>query len=191
MNNKILSKSGLLLFVSALTGCTSYSISPDLEEFERAHIPVNTFSFEFEAPYKNEPWEKIEGKFRDITKSILPVSSEVVEQVKDSQPTHISIHINVRSHGGACAQEYLTGLSLGLIPSWCTRHEMYSFRYELMHKGQVCSAQKYVVDETSYGHIIFLPFGLFELATGIHRKPLNLFNESLSSFLQKGCQADQ
>jgi len=177
----------LLLFslVLILTSCTSFRITPEVDEIKHEPTTINTFSYQVDAHYKKHFFEL--GAL-DITESILANSDKIAVLPVGEGGTHLSINLMQRLHGGACGQDYLTGLSLGLIPSWCTRPGMYTFNFKLHQNDKVCSSKEYVIDEIGYGHIILLPFGIFELINGVYSGVLDLYEEALSSFVQAGCK---
>ena len=70
----------------------------------------------------------------------------------------LKIHVQRSRYTGALPQEWLTGLSLGLIPSWGTRESEYSYSFMLEPGAR---GHRYTVDTFSISHLLLLPFGFF------------------------------
>jgi hypothetical protein len=64
------------------------------------------------------------------------------------------IDIKRQNYVSALPQEWLTGLSLGLIPSWGTRPAQYLYAFTNKADGK---SHSYTVDIKSYNHIILFP----------------------------------
>lgn len=173
-----------------MSGCASYSIEPiPAKHTQENNIEIYSFSYHmdnFDFTDKGE-FEKLT---LSSTKNILKNSVQVIHLPdSDNIKKHYYLEINIKqkSGGGACSQEYLTGLSLGLIPSWCTRHDLYHYLFKLYRNSQLCSKNEFSVDETSYSHLIFLPVGLIQIAQGVYSEPVKLYEEALTSFVYAGC----
>jgi hypothetical protein len=74
----------------------------------------------------------------------------------------------------------LTGLSFGLIPSWCTRPDLYKFDFTLNKDNGFCRQRTYSVSATTVSHLVMIPFALFEP----EKRPLAIYQASLKDFLQ-------
>ena len=66
----------------------------------------------------------------------------------------LNIAILEQRQFSALPQEWLTGLSLGLIPSWGTREAQYIYDFKNTVTGK---SKTYYVDEKSFAHILLLP----------------------------------
>lgn len=168
-----------LMFFTFLTftGCTSYEISPEINNTPPVEVQeISHFTHNIESPWKNTRFGK---STYDATTLLLPKAKDVSNTTMTSSGPILEIKILERSSGGACAQDYLTGLSLGLIPSTCTRHEIYKFNFVLANNGDVCSHKKYIVNSKTFSHILALPFTAFS----DHDTPLTLYQSALTDFI--------
>ena len=172
------------IVLSLLAGCSSFKISPEIEDADIKDGEIHSFSYNIRSFVTDGPYEI---QTINIAEEVMSEARRVSENSRKKGPNHVSIHLTQRSHGGAGGFEYLTGLSLGLIPSWSTRPAMYRFRYRLYKSGVLCSEKWYVIDETGYGHILLMPFGIYELVVGVYKDVLDLYKKSLTSFVQSGC----
>jgi hypothetical protein len=64
----------------------------------------------------------------------------------------------------AAPQEWLTGLSFGVIPSWATRHEL-KLTFELFDGGTSVRQWDYMPESLSINHLLVFPIALFQIAT--------------------------
>lgn len=62
----------------------------------------------------------------------------------------------------AAPQEWLTGLSFGIIPSWSTRHEL-KIVFELFDDDVVIKKWEYLPKNLAINHLIFFPFSIFQM----------------------------
>ena len=74
----------------------------------------------------------------------------------------------------ALPQEWLTGLSVGIIPSWGIRRGEFRFEYQSGDRSQT-----YFIDRPAFNHLLMTPF--FWL-TFLGPKPIDLYKESLADF---------
>ncbi len=79
-----------------------------------------------------------------------------------------------RGERQALEQEYCTGLTFGLIPSWGTRPNEFCYTFELVGEK---AAHCYYIDGKSYNHVILFPLFLINLITldesRVYRKALH------------------
>jgi hypothetical protein len=162
-------------------GCTSYSSEPTINE----HIEpgtkeaVSSFSYAINSPWKNS---RLGKDAYVVTQKVIPDALDNSASVQSSARPALEIKISEFSMGGACAQEYLTGLSLGLIPSWCTRSNLLKFNFVLNKDNGFCREKTYSIGSTSFSHLILIPFSIFEA----DNQPLSLYQAALKDFLQRG-----
>ncbi|MDT9641190.1 hypothetical protein [Pseudomonas sp. JV245A] len=173
-----------LVFISIAIlccGCTSYSSQPAINEHVEPEEKENISSFSYEI---NSPWK--ESRFNKdahaATLKIIPNAQNTSSNFTDSTLSTLEIKILELSFGGACAQDYLTGLSLGLIPSWCTRSNLFKFDF-ILNKGHgFCRQKTYSISSTSFSHLTMIPFSLLNADNQI----LTLYQAALKDFLQRG-----
>jgi len=160
-------------------GCTAYKVNPPIgREGSKGAIEVASFEIN-----NRSPWERsvfVRDAY-EVTGEMLLGAAE--EKKRDK---HLVVNIDQRFGGGACTQEYFTGLSLGLIPSWCTRPEMYRFEFVLIAGGEECRRENYSIDIFSFAHIFLLPFAFVEGKPN----PLDIYQASLRDFIkEQSCEA--
>ena len=90
--------------------------------------------------------------YEGVTKEVLLDLGCVSSKAKILNENDLNIYIIYSGSGGASGAEILTGLSLGLIPSWTTREKMYTYEFT---RG--ASKQIYTIDQVSYNHLLLLP----------------------------------
>jgi len=160
-------------------GCTTYKVNPPIgREGSEGSIEITSFEINNQSPWKRSAFAREVYK---ETREILLGATE-----KNKQDQHLVVNIYQHLGGGACTQEYFTGLSFGLIPSWCTRPEMYRFEFIFFTGSEECRRKNYSIDIFSFAHIFLLPFSFIESKPG----PLDIYKESLQEFIQKqSCEA--
>lgn len=166
--------------VLASVGCTSYVSKPPISSNSVAATqqPIHSFSYEIDSPLKNS---RLAENAYEATKRIIPKAKESSSSALASSYPALQIKITERPFGGACSQEYLTGLSLGLIPSWCTRHGLYTYAFKLNNQHGLCRQKTYSINSTSAGHILLLPAAFMD--TG--QQPLDIYQAALKDFLSQ------
>lgn len=94
----------------------------------------------------------------------------------DKNKANFIIEIKEQPYASALGQEFLTGLSLGLIPSWGTRKSEYIFKFiDNQHK----ISHKYSIDDTRFNHIILFP--VFWLSFSDNK--IDVFEKTLINFI--------
>ncbi|CAI8974313.1 DUF3558 domain-containing protein [Pseudomonas sp. IT-347P] len=162
------------------SGCTSYATVPTINEHGGTGTQENisSFSYEIDSPFKGS---RLGKDAYALTKSLIPQAQDHGAQHAASGLPALEIKISEFSMGGACVQDYLTGLSFGLIPSWCTRSNLYKFDFILNKDNGFCRQKTYSVSATTYSHLVMVPFALFEPAN----RPLTIYQTALKDFLQE------
>ncbi|MGC5700719.1 hypothetical protein J4P02_11035 [Pseudomonas sp. NFXW11] len=162
-------------------GCISYSSQPTINEhveFEEKEN-ISSFSYEIYSSWKESRFGK---DARAATLKIIPNAQNTSSSLTGSTLPTLEIKISERSSGGACTQDYLTGLSLGLIPSWCTRSNIFKFDFMLNKDRSFCRQKTYSISSTSFSHLTMIPFALLNADNQI----LTLYQAALKDFLQRG-----
>ena len=96
---------------------------------------------------------------------------------KDDDAT-LEIHIKHLSQLSALPQEWLTGLSFGLIPSWGTRESEYTYSFKEKSTGK---SHTYMVDSKSYNHLILFPVFWVSFFTLNEKR---VYKNALTNFLE-------
>lgn len=169
----------VLSIAMACAGCTSYASKPIINEHVESgrKQTVSSFTYEIASPWKDSRFGK---RAYDATQKIIPDAKHISSTPTASAVPALAIKVSEFSSGGACAQEYLTGLSLGLIPSWCTRPELFKFNFILNNDHGVCRQKTYSISSLTVAHITLIPFALFDT----DNQPLALYQAALNDFLQ-------
>jgi hypothetical protein len=98
-----------------------------------------------------EKVQKQRARYQDIAERVLEAKHCVLSQTSSAEP--LRIQVQRLEQVGALPQEWLTGLSFGLIPSWGTRPA--EVRYTFSQGPRVAT---YVVDDSRVNHLFLLPF---------------------------------
>ncbi|WP_095118903.1 hypothetical protein [Pseudomonas sp. Irchel s3f10] len=161
------------------SGCTSYATVPTINEHAGTATQeiISSFSYEIDSPWKNS---RLGKDAYALTKNMIPNAQDLSSRPTASSLPALEIKVSEFSLGGACTQEYLTGLSFGLIPSWCTRPDLFKFDFILNKDNGVCRQKTYSVNATTVSHLVVIPFALSQP----DNRPLTLYQASLKDFLQ-------
>ncbi|MGX5797486.1 hypothetical protein ACWHY4_27660 [Pseudomonas sp. E2-15] len=174
---------GLAVFSSVIvcSGCTSYASKPIISEHVESAKKemISSFTYEVDTPWKNSRFGK--GAY-EVTQAIIPTAKDNSTSVVAAKLPALQIKISEFSSGGACGQEYLPGLSLGLIPSWCTRPKLFKFDFTLINNQGVCRQKTYSISSTTFSHITMIPFAMLNT----DNQPLTIYQAALKDFLQEG-----
>ncbi|MBL4898852.1 MAG: hypothetical protein JKX76_04280 [Colwellia sp.] len=171
-----------------LVGCSTYTLQPQVVSCEiKAEIKINSFRLNITGSgYSKE----FDDELHSITKSILANSEESDTVLVGSPPPkgmHLIISVNQAGHSGAGAHEFLTALSLGLIPTWTTRDNFYEFSFILNNDGEVVKKSEYTVNRKDYGHIVLLPFAIEEMTRSYYKPAYDHYKNVLNSIVAEKC----
>jgi hypothetical protein len=112
---------------------------------------TNTFGFK---ETKKEWMEKEKQRFVADTRDVLSAKGCEAAYVQDENSATLQIQVKHLAYVSALPQEWLTGLSFGLIPSWGTRPSEYTYVFDDKSSGW---SHTYTVDNKSYNHLILFP----------------------------------
>jgi len=158
----------LILYLSLLSSCTvAYtSLNGELgsDTVEEKKNCVVAFSMQFENSHYTNTFGHEEASTEQATKRkdiYISATHDVLNEmgcqssfVKDKSLSNFNIHIKEQLQLSALPQEWLTGLSLGIIPSWGTRKSEYIYEFSGDMQSQ---PHTYTVDTTSINHIYLTP----------------------------------
>lgn len=161
------------------SGCTSYSSQPTINEPAEPETKeiISSFIYAINSPWKDSRFGK---DAYAATLNVIPGAQDIGSSVGVATLPALEIKISEFSSGGACGQDYLTGLSLGLIPSWCTRTNLFKFDFILNKDQRFCRQKTYSINATSLSHLMMIPFALFNT----DNQPLTLYQAALKDFLR-------
>ena len=162
------------------SGCVSYSSKPEISDHTNLKIEssIKTYTLEHQSQ-RSTGW--LEKSLREVTAKAIPSAQEISPQTKAENKPDLTIRTFEFFTSEACAQEYLTGLSLGLIPSWCTR-PILKVQFTLDYGNTPCQANEYLISSTSISHITLMPFAVFNPSN----QTIELYQEALKNFINYG-----
>lgn len=102
----------------------------------------------------NADMEKFKNKYITSTNKVFKKQGYISSYTENATEALFKLQVERSLSISALPQEWLTGLSLGLIPSWGTRPNQYIYSFENTITG---SKHRYAVDQKSYNHLIFFP----------------------------------
>ena len=137
-------------------------------------VHTNTFGKKKSKP---ELISKTKREFEIITENKLnELNCLANDKINSKIDTVLEINILENKSLSALPQEWLTGLSFGVIPSWGTRPEQWIFEFK-----QGDYIRSYVVDDSRFNHIVAFPFFWLSFFTmDIESK----YKEALTEFTQ-------
>ncbi|AZV26870.1 hypothetical protein CT157_12915 [Pseudomonas syringae] len=180
MHQRIANGLTVICIAILCSGCTSYTSQPTIDEHAgagKAEI-ISSYSYEMDTPLKVSRFGK---DTYAATQKAIPDAKDVSARPTNSPPPTLEIKVSEFPFGGACGQEYFTGLSFGLIPSWCTRENLFKFDFTLNSDHGFCRKKTYSIGSKSFAHLILVPFALFEA----ENRPLTIYQTALKDFLQE------
>jgi hypothetical protein len=162
------------------SGCVSYSSKPEISDHTNLKVEssIKTFTLEHQSQ-RNTGW--LEKSLHEVTAKAIPSAQEMSSQAKSENKPDLTIKTFEFFTSEACAQDYLTGLSLGLIPSWCTR-PILKVQFTLNHRDTPCQTNEYLISSTSISHITLIPFTAFNPSN----QTIELYQATLKNFINYG-----
>jgi hypothetical protein len=121
---------------------------------------------------------KHKNKYIESTQEIFDKKRCAARRVDHEEDANFKIRIAISYQINALPQEWLTGLSFGLIPSWGTRPGVLKYTFGNMGTKQ---GHTYFIDEKSYGHILLFPISWI---TFITLDEMDVYKKTLTNFLE-------
>lgn len=97
---------------------------------------------------------------------------------EDEGKASFIINVKIFPYHSALPQEWLTGLSFGLIPSWGTRQKEYTYAFTNKVES---THQLYSIDNVSFSHIVLFPVFWITFWTP---DELRAFEKALENFIK-------
>jgi hypothetical protein len=181
----------IIIYTILLSGCTvaTYELQSQLENPVALNNKCNiVFGVTLESSrqtnslgIKQDAKEKIETLSEDYIKSTSAALTELgCKYSFSSLETDIDLIIKIerKLQLSALPQEYLTGLSLGLIPSSGTKYGqfVYSFQFTETDKKFI-----YKVNQTNYNHLFIAPIFWVSFITANEQKT---YQEAIINFIK-------
>jgi len=121
---------------------------------------------------------KLKRIYGESIENVLKEKKCTAVQVRDEDAANYIIHVERLISLSALPQEWLTGLSFGLIPSWGTRPRQFVYTFEDRTSKKKHS---YVVDQKSYNHLVLFPVFWISFVT---LDEFNIFEKTLMNFME-------
>ena len=149
-----------------LSGCTivTYELRDELPENSSVAPCDITFTLDLQSgshtnsfganPHQVEALKELQQSYITSTTKTLSELGCISNQASNSSEANFSVNVSRQLQLSALPQEWLTGLSLGLIPSWGTKQGQYVFTFTNNDSGQTYS---YKIDQNNYNHIVLFP----------------------------------
>ena len=123
---------------------------------------------------------KARDKYVADTGDVLREKGCRAAYVEHNDEATLEIRIEHLSRPHTLPQEWLTGLSFGLIPSWSTRKGEHAYSFTDKASG---TSHRYTVDAKGYNHLILaplFPIWVFRLDKDIR----SVYKDALKNFLE-------
>jgi len=156
-----------IIFLSLIISSCSivtYNIRDELSEVENGNSCNITFTLDLQSSHstnsfgnkghENEVLKELEASYLKSTLSTLSSLGCNSKQASNIAESNFTISVSRQLKLSALPQEWLTGLSLGLIPSWGTKYDQYVFTFTHKDSGQ---SHSYHIDQNNYNHLILFP----------------------------------
>lgn len=155
-----------IIFSLFLSSCSiiTYDIRNELPEVENGESCKIAFTLDLQSghstnsfgnqAHENEVLKELEENYIKTTLNTLNSLGCSSKQAKNISESNFTINVSRQLQLSALPQEWLTGLSLGLIPSWGTKYSQYVFTFTHEGSGKTHS---YQIDQNNYNHLILFP----------------------------------
>jgi len=112
------------------------------------------------------------------TEEIIRGKRCIANYVGSEEDADLKIRIVKSGYRGAAPQDWLTGLSLGLIPSWKTEEDVYKYSFVSVSMKR---GHGYSVDRKTFAHLVLFP--IFWI-TFITSDDIADYKKALTNFLE-------
>lgn len=136
---------------------------------------TNTFGVQ----ESSKDWlQRLKSKYIESTKEVLNKKGCAATYVNSEGEANFKVRVKGLLNISALPQEWLTGLSFGLIPSWGTRPSEYIYTFEDTKTNKI---HTYYIDKKSYSHLILFP--VFWV-TFITLDEFKIYEKALANFIE-------
>lgn len=118
------------------------------------------------------------NRYIEATQDVFAKKGCVSRNMDHEAGANFKIRISISHQIGALPQEWLTGLSFGLIPSWGIRPGTFIYTFENTSRGR---GYTYFIDKKSFSHILLFPIAW---VTFINLNEMNIYKETLANFIE-------
>ena len=156
----------LMLTTLFLSGCSiiTYDLRDELSEGELQSSCNISFALDLKSgshtnsfgakPHETEALKQLNQKYVTSTLNTLSDLGCNVNQAPSVAEANFIINVSRQLQLSALPQEWLTGLTFGLIPSWGTKYGQFVFTFTNNRGGQ---SHSYTIDQNNYNHIVLFP----------------------------------
>src|SRR5256885_3429976 len=128
---------------------------------------------------EKERLQKEKERYVADTRDVLIAKRCDVLYVERDEDATLQVRVEHLAYISALPQEWLTGLSFGLIPSWGTRTSEYNYSFNNKSSGK---SHSYTVDTKSYNHLILFPVFWINVFTLDESR---VYKDALNNFLER------
>jgi len=133
----------------------------------------------------NAAWMYLDSFHEDRLQEYIKTTEEIIRgkrcianYVGSEEDADLKIRIVNSGYRGAAPQDWLTGLSLGLIPSWKTEEDVYKYSFVSVSTKR---GHSYSVDRKTFAHLVLFP--IFWI-TFITSDDIADYKKALANFLE-------
>jgi hypothetical protein len=127
---------------------------------------------------KEDQLQELKNRYIESTEKVLKNHPCAIAYVEDGDQANFKVRVERMRDLSALPQEWLTGLSLGLIPSWGIRPNTFVYTFDDTKAGKYHS---YYIDERTYNHILLFPIFWVNFLTP---NEFDVYEKSLINFVQ-------
>lgn len=187
---RIIQKLAIICALFVLYGCTvaNYQLRDELQESTERSTCDIAFTLELESaaytntfganPHEVEALNPLKSSYIDSTKEAMSELGCNSIHTEDAASANFTINVKRQIQLSALPQEWLTGLSLGLIPSWGTRYDQFVYTFENKVSKKSFS---YEVDQNSYNHLVLFPVFWVTFFTADEQK---IYKSAITNFVK-------
>jgi len=183
----------IILILPITQSCTvaNYHLRDALSNNDQKHSGICdiNFSLILESSYHTNTFGTKNTNHKELTEIKNKYITSTIDALHDigcnaihtenTESSNFKIHIKRQQSVSALPQEWLTGLSFGLIPSWGTRPEQFLFSFKSINTEK---SYIYTVDSKSYNHLILFP--IFWVTFFIADE-YSTFQKAITNFVKK------
>ena len=127
---------------------------------------------------KEDELRKLRSKYIESTQEVLNKKGCTTTYVQTEGEANFKIRVERSPYFRTLPQDWLTGLSFGLIPSWGTLPGQYIYTFE---DTKTKKQHNYHIDKKSYAHLILFP--VFWV-TFITSDEFSVYEKALTNFIE-------
>ena len=177
----------LSFFLNACTVIT-YELRNKLAQIENSAPCEIIFTLNLQSIYSTnsfgeqsheiEKIKKIKENYVSNTLNTLTNLDCSAKQTANITESNFSINVSRQLQLSALPQEWLTGLSFGLILSWGTKYAQYVFTFSHHDSG---ASYSYTIDQNHYSHLMLFPVSWITFFTADEH---SAYTKALKNFMK-------